>query len=138
MLERRELVQVLSHASVSVCPSIYEPFGLVNLEAMACELPVVGTATGGIPEIVVDGETGFLVPVEAGGDPYGSPRDPDGFAADLADRVNRLLADPPLARRMGAAGRRRAVERFSWDAIARRTAEIYREVVARESRRRGA
>jgi starch synthase len=137
MLERRELVQVLSHASVFVCPSIYEPFGLVNLEAMACELPVVATATGGIPEIVVDGGTGFLVPVQAGGDAYGSPVDADRFVADLADRINRLLADPALARRMGAAGRQRAVEQFSWDAIARRTVEIYREVAAEAARRRG-
>ena len=117
MLDRADVVQILSHASVFVCPSRYEPFGLVNLEAMACELPVVAYAVGGIPEIVLDGETGFLVPVG------------DDAAGDLASPVNALLADPEQARRMGQAGRRRVIEQFSWDAIAARTAEVYARLV---------
>jgi starch synthase len=127
MLERREVVQLLTHATVFVCPSVYEPLGIVNLEAMACETAVVATDTGGIPEVVADGETGLLVPFESDG--AGGPRDPVGFAADIAERVNRLLADPGLARRMGGAGRRRAVEEFSWTTIAAETAALYAELV---------
>jgi starch synthase len=115
MLPRHEIVQLLSHASVFVCPSVYEPFGLINLEAMACEVPVVATAVGGIPEIVVDGVTGSLVP----------PADPGA----LADRVNALLADPALAARMGTAGRRRVLDDFQWDVIADRTVALYEELV---------
>src|SRR5919201_519036 len=125
-LPRPELVQLLSHTRALVCPSIYEPFGLVNLEAMACEAPVVASATGGIPEIVVDGETGYLVLFEKGDDAFGSPRDPRKFARDMADAINRLVADPGLARRMGQEGRRRVVEKFSWKVIAERTAALYR------------
>jgi starch synthase len=117
-LPRWEAVQVLSHASVFVCPSQYEPFGLVNIEAMACGAPVVATATGGIPEIVVDGETGYLV----------APG-PD-FVDDLADRINALLKDPATARRFGEAGRRRVLDHFTWPAIARQTAELYQRVIA--------
>ncbi|HEX8131939.1 MAG TPA: glycogen synthase [Actinomycetes bacterium] len=127
MLERREVVQLLTHATVFVCPSVYEPLGIVNLEAMACETAVVATDTGGIPEVVADGETGLLVPFDS--DDAGGPRDPVRFAADIAERVNRLLADPGLARRMGRAGRRRAVEQFSWSAIAAETAALYAELV---------
>jgi starch synthase len=127
MLERREVVQLLTHATVFVCPSVYEPLGIVNLEAMACETAVVATDTGGIPEVVADGETGLLVPFESDG--AGGPRAPVGFAADIAERVNRLLADPGLARRMGGAGRRRAVEEFSWTTIAAETAALYAELV---------
>jgi starch synthase len=127
MLERREVVQLLTHATAFVCPSVYEPLGIVNLEAMACETAVVATDTGGIPEVVADGETGLLVPFESDG--AGGPRDPVGFAADIAERVNRLLADPGLARRMGGAGRRRAVEEFSWTTIAAETAALYAELV---------
>jgi starch synthase len=122
MLSRAEIIQLLSWATVFVCPSVYEPFGLINLEAMACEVPVVASAVGGIPEIVVDGETGYLVPWEAGAD---GPLDPDRFARDLAARVNDLLADPDRARRFGQAGRRRVLERFTWGAVARQTAELY-------------
>ena len=108
------------------CPSVYEPFGLINLEAMACEIPVVATAVGGIPEVVVDGETGRLIPVDlvehAG---VVAPRDPDGFARDLAQALNALLADPSLRRTMGVKGRQRAEALFSWAAVARRTLALY-------------
>jgi starch synthase len=127
MLERHEVVQLLTHATAFVCPSVYEPLGIVNLEAMACETAVVATDTGGIPEVVADGETGLLVPFDSDG--AGGPRDPVRFAADIAERVNRLLADPDLARRMGQAGRRRAVEQFSWSAVAAETAALYVELV---------
>ena len=125
MLERNEVVQLLTHATVFVCPSVYEPLGIVNLEAMACETAVVATATGGIPEVVADGVTGLLVPFEGSG---GAPSDPARFAADFAERVNRLLADPALAERFGKAGRQRAVEHFSWSAIAERTTDLYRNL----------
>jgi starch synthase len=123
MLERREVIQLLTNATVFVCPSVYEPLGIVNLEAMACETAVVATATGGIPEVVVNGETGLLVPFESDG--AGGAADPDRFAADIAERLNSVLADPDLAARMGQAGRRRAVEQFSWTAIAGETAALY-------------
>ncbi|MEU8318624.1 glycogen synthase [Nonomuraea sp. NPDC048881] len=123
MLPKPEVIQLLTHASVFVCPSVYEPMGIVNLEAMACETPVVATATGGIPEVVADGETGLLVPIDQG--PDGTPHDPEAFAADLAERVNALLADPARAAEMGRAGRARAVEQFSWERIARRTLDLY-------------
>ena len=125
MLPREELVQVLSHARVFVCPSVYEPFGIVNLEAMACGLPVVASRVGGIPEIVVEGETGYLVELDAGSDALGAPRDPEHFAWALADRLGALLDDEPLARSLGEAGRRRVEERFSWTAIAAETAALY-------------
>lgn len=126
MLPKPEVIQVLTHATVFVCPSIYEPMGIVNLEAMACETAVVATATGGIPEVVADGETGLLVGVEQAVD--GTPLDPDRFVADLAAAITRLLGDTDLASRMGRAGRRRAIEHFSWSTIADRTVEIYRAV----------
>ena len=128
MLPRPMAVRVLSHATVFVCPSIYEPFGLVNVEAMACGTPVVASAVGGIPEIVVDGETGLLVRFEPGDDPFGSPADPAAFARDLADRIGGLLVDPAAARRMGAAARARVVAEFGWPAIARATADLYRSL----------
>jgi alpha-maltose-1-phosphate synthase len=125
MLPKPEVIQLLSHATVFACPSIYEPLGIVNLEAMACEAAVVATATGGIVEVVVDGETGLLVPFEAA---EGSiePRDPDAFVAGIAERVNALIADPGRAAEMGRAGRERAVRAFDWSAIARQTSELYR------------
>ncbi|MBB3726198.1 glycogen synthase [Nonomuraea dietziae] len=123
MLPKPEVIQLLTHATVFVCPSVYEPMGIVNLEAMACETAVVATATGGIPEVVADGETGLLVPIEQGRD--GTPDDPARFEADLAERVNALLGDPARARRLGLAGRARAVEHFSWERIADRTMELY-------------
>ena len=129
MLPKPEVIQVLTHATVFVCPSIYEPMGIVNLEAMACETAVVATATGGIPEVVADGETGLLVPIEQVADGTGTPVDPDRFVADLAAAINELLADPERAAGLGRAGRRRAVEHFSWAAIAERTMEVYRSVL---------
>ncbi|CAN5776811.1 glycogen synthase [soil metagenome] len=128
MLPRAEVVQILSHASVFVCPSVYEPFGLVNIEAMACEAPVVATRVGGIPEIVSNGETGLLVDLDAGADPQGAPRDPAALARNLANAINRLLDDPAEARAMGTAGRARAEAAFSWSAIAQRTAALYQEL----------
>jgi alpha-maltose-1-phosphate synthase len=130
MLPKREVIQILTHATVFVCPSIYEPMGIVNLEAMACETAVVATATGGIPEVVADGETGLLVPIEPGDDGTGAPRDADRFVADLAERINALVTDPDRAAALGRAGRVRAVEHFSWPAIAAQTMEVYRSVRA--------
>ncbi|MEV5817711.1 glycogen synthase [Micromonospora haikouensis] len=130
MLPKHEVIQVLTHATVFVCPSVYEPMGIVNLEAMACETAVVATATGGIPEVVADGETGLLVPIEQAADGSGTPLDPQRFVADLAAAINRVLADPAKAGELGRAGRVRAVEHFSWDAIAARTVEVYRAVGA--------
>jgi starch synthase len=129
MLPRDELLQVLSAAHVFVCPSIYEPFGIVNLEAMAVGLPVVASAVGGIPEVVVDDETGLLVPFEVGDD-LGSPADPARFARELAAAVTELLEDPAEARAMGDNGRQRVEERFSWRAIAGETAALYRSLLA--------
>jgi starch synthase len=129
MLPKQEVIQVLTHATVFVCPSVYEPMGIVNLEAMACETAVVATATGGIPEVVADGETGLLVPIDQVQDGTGTPVDPDKFVADLAATLTRVLNDPQLAERMGKAGRRRAVEQFSWSRIAEDTLEIYRSVL---------
>jgi starch synthase len=118
-----------SAATVFACPSIYEPLGIVNLEAMACELPVVATATGGIPEVVVDGETGWLVPIEQVQDGTGTPIDPDKFVADLAAALNEAVSDPDRAHAFGLAGRRRAVDSFSWASIGDRTLEVYRSVL---------
>lgn len=121
MLPRTDVVGLLSRAAVFVCPSVYEPLGIVNLEAMACGAPVVASAVGGIPEVVDDAVTGLLVPYEE--------KDPDAFEAALADALGRVIADPPAARRMGQAGRERAVREFGWDAIARRTVTVYEELL---------
>jgi starch synthase len=129
MLEKREVIQLLTHAAVFVCPSIYEPLGIVNLEAMACETAVVATDTGGIPEVVEDGVTGLLVPFDPVDDPSRVPRDPQRFAHDIADRVNRLFAEPGEARRLGLAGRERAVRDFSWSSVAERVHALYRALV---------
>jgi alpha-maltose-1-phosphate synthase len=130
MLPRPDVVQVLSHATVFVCPSIYEPFGLVNVEAMGCEVAVVASAVGGIPEVVVDGETGLLVELEQRDDGFGSPVDPEAFARDLAAAIDSLVAGPARAAAMGRAGRARAIEHFSWDAVADRTVALYRRLLA--------
>jgi starch synthase len=123
------VIALLSAATVFVCPSIYEPLGIVNLEAMACETAVVATATGGIVEVVVDGSTGLLVPISPRPDGTGEPSDPAEFAAAIAERVNALLADPERAAAMGRAGRERAVREFAWPAIAEQTLEVYRGLV---------
>jgi starch synthase len=113
-----------------VCPSVYEPLGIVNLEAMACGAAVVGTATGGIPEVVDDGVTGVLVPIEQADDGTGTPLDPERFVADLAEALTRVVGDPARAREMGAAGRVRAEQHFAWDAIAAATRALYERVLA--------
>ncbi|HEU4511940.1 MAG TPA: glycogen synthase [Nocardioidaceae bacterium] len=117
MLPREEVRQVLTHALAFLCPSVYEPLGIVNLEAMACETAVVASRVGGIPEVVVEGETGLLVDYDES--------DPSGLEQGLAAAVNRLVADPSLARRFGLAGRERAVSEFAWEAVARETVAIY-------------
>jgi starch synthase len=127
-LQRDQLCAILSVATTFVCPSVYEPLGIVNLEAMACGAAVVGTATGGIPEVVVDGVTGRLVPIEQVQDGTGTPIDPERFVADLAATLTEVVSDPERARAFGEAGRKRAAEDFSWEAIADATAELYREV----------
>ncbi|KOX02477.1 glycosyl transferase family 1 [Streptomyces sp. NRRL B-3648] len=117
MLPRAEVVQLLTHAAVFACPSVYEPLGIVNLEAMACGTPVVASRVGGIPEVVDDGRTGLLADVD------------DGFESALGRALDTVLGDPEAARRMGEAGRERAVRQFGWDAVARRTAGLYEEIV---------
>jgi starch synthase len=129
MLPRREVVQVLSHATVFACPSIYEPLGIVNLEAMACGAAVVASATGGIPEVVEHGVTGTLVPLEQVSDGTGTPLDPERFVADFAAALTDMLSDPAKARSMGRAGRARAEQHFAWDSIAGATLEVYRSVL---------
>jgi alpha-maltose-1-phosphate synthase len=133
MVTKQEAIQLYSHARVFCCPSIYEPFGIVNLEAMACRTPVVASATGGIKEVVVDGETGYLVPFDQ--DPVTSfPVDPEKFARDLAFQINRLLKDPERCKRFGDAGRRRVEGTFSWTAIAKQTIRLYEEAIQQWSK----
>jgi glycogen synthase len=131
MLPKHEVIALYTHADVFVCPSVYEPFGIINLEAMACETPVVASAVGGIPEIVVPGETGLLVPVDTAGDGSPEPRDPAAFARALGEAVNALLADPDRRSAMGAAARARVLRQFSWTSIARQTLDFYRELLDR-------
>ena len=129
MLPKPDVIQLLTHATVFCVPSIYEPLGIVNLEAMACETAVVASAVGGIPEVVVDGETGLLVPVELG--EGGDPVEPERFASDFAAAVNSLLGDAARAEEMGRAGRVRAVEHFSWGTIADEVVDLYRRLASR-------
>ncbi|KQQ51090.1 glycogen synthase [Plantibacter sp. Leaf314] len=129
LLPRHELCTVLTAATTFVCPSIYEPLGIVNLEAMACGAAVVGTGTGGIPEVVQDGVTGRIVPLAQASDGTGTPLDPERFVADLAATLTEVVQDPAQARAYGAAGRRRAESDFSWSRIASQTAELYRSLV---------
>ncbi|HVM24832.1 MAG TPA: glycogen synthase [Candidatus Limnocylindrales bacterium] len=131
MLSREEVRQLYSNAAVFCCPSVYEPFGIINLEAAACETPVVASAVGGIPEVVVDGETGLLVPVELSLQDPMLPVDADRFERNLAGAINALMADEATRTLMGKAARRRAVEQFSWSAIARQTADLYETLVGR-------
>jgi starch synthase len=119
---------MLSAATVFACPSIYEPLGIVNLEAMACSIPVVATATGGIPEVVADGETGILVPIEQLQDGSGQPLDEAKFVSDFANALNQMLANPRISD-FGAAGRKRVEDFFSWERIAEQTLEVYRKAL---------
>jgi starch synthase len=129
MLPRNELIQVLSHATVFACPSIYEPLGIVNLEAMACGAAVVASATGGIPEVVAHGETGLLVPLEQVSDGTGTPLDPEKFVADFAAALIEVVSDPARARAMGEKGQVRARDNFSWESIVEQTLDVYRSVL---------
>ncbi|HBL18215.1 MAG: glycosyl transferase family 1 [Elusimicrobia bacterium GWA2_69_24] len=134
MVSIQELTELYSNAAVFCCPSIYEPFGLINLEAMACETAVVASAVGGIKEVVVPGETGFLVPFKPKADGTFNPADPRRFSKDLARNINKLLGDPALARRMGKKGRRRVERFFSWETVAKKTAALYKALVAANRR----
>ena len=136
MVSKQEAIQLYSHARVFCCPSVYEPFGIINLEAMACRAPVVASSTGGIKEVVVDGETGYLVEFDQ--DPVTSfPRDPEKFARDLAARINEMLSDPGRCRRFGDAGRKRVEEIFSWTAIAQQTIQLYHRLIAQRNSNAG-
>jgi alpha-maltose-1-phosphate synthase len=128
MLDKESKVEFYSHAALFVCPSIYEPFGIINLEAMACGRPVVASAVGGIPEVVEQGETGLLVPVEQMGVAPFEPVDAERFSRDLAVAINELMADPARRSSMGEAGMRRAAEVFSWSAIAKKTKALYEKL----------
>ena len=125
MLDKPSVIRLYGKAAVFCCPSIYEPFGIINLEAMACETAVVASAVGGIKEVVVHGETGFLVPLQQMTESPFEPVDPDRFARDLAARINELMAQPELRARFAKAGRERAVARFSWASIAEQTRDLY-------------
>ena len=125
MVDKLTVRELYSHAAVFCCPSIYEPFGIINLEAMACETAVVASAVGGIKEVVVDGETGFLVPIDQMTESPFEARDSERFARDLASRINQLMADPALCEKFGRAGRKRAEEKFGWPAIALETKALY-------------
>jgi starch synthase len=129
MVDQAATRELYSHAAVFVCPSIYEPFGIINLEAMACETPVVASAVGGIKEVVVDGETGFLVSLgQTKGDSF-EPANPEKFARDLAERINQLMKDQPLREKFGKAGRKRVEQQFSWTSIAEKTKALYETLV---------
>ncbi|WP_067780617.1 glycogen synthase [Actinomyces vulturis] len=129
MLPRPELIAVLDASDLFVCPSIYEPLGIVNLEAMAVGLPVVGSATGGIPEVINDGETGLLVPLDQLHDGTGTPVNPEQFIADLAKAITTLITDKELCEKMGKAARKRVEDHFAWTAIAERTMAVYEWVL---------
>jgi glycosyltransferase involved in cell wall biosynthesis len=125
MVDQQSACELYSHAAVFVCPSIYEPFGIINLEAMACETAVVASDVGGIKEVVIDGETGFLVPFEQMKESPFEAINPKKFARDLAERVNELMRDRQLRERFGIAGRKRVETNFSWSAIAEKTKALY-------------
>lgn len=125
MLDNKSKIELYSHAGVFVCPSIYEPFGIINLEAMACGRAVVASAVGGIPEVVVHGETGYLVPVEQMTESPFEPVNPEKFSRDLATRINEIMADPAKQKAFGNAGRQRAIDTFSWASIAKQTKALY-------------
>jgi len=135
MLPREDTVVLYTHADLFVCPSVYEPFGIINLEAMACETPIVASAVGGIPEIVVPGETGVLVSLEAEGGGSAEPRDPAAFSAALAAAINELMAAPDRRKAMGVAARQRVLDHFSWSRIAEETLAFYRDLLASPAER---
>ena len=137
MVDQQTACELYSHAAVFVCPSIYEPFGIINLEAMACETAVVASAVGGINEVVVDGETGFLIPLEQMKESPFEAIDPDKFAHDIAQRVNELMRDRQLRERFGKAGRKRVEENFSWAAIAEKTKALYASLLSSWTKRSG-
>jgi len=129
MLAKKEVIQLYSHADVFCCPSIYEPFGIINIEAMACETAVVASAVGGIKEVVIDGETGILVPLEQQDVAPFEPVDPDKFAKDLANGINKLIANKELTEAMAKNGRKRVVDSFDWTAIAKQVEELYKSLI---------
>jgi glycogen synthase len=131
MLPREKIKVLYSHARVFACPSLYEPFGIINLEALSCETPVVGSAVGGIPEIIVEGETGYLIELESVSRTDFNPKHPDAFQQNFAAKVNQLLEDENLATQMGIAGRKRVLDKFSWTAIAKTTYQYYETVINR-------
>ena len=131
MVDKKTAVELYSGAAVFCCPSIYEPFGIINLEAMACETAVVASAVGGIKEVVVDGETGFLVPLEQMPESPFEPLHPEKFERALAEKINQLMRDPVLREKFGKAGRKRSEEKFSWTAIAGQTQQLYGELLRR-------
>jgi len=132
MLSKEKVISLYSDAAVFVCPSVYEPFGIINLEAMACETPVVGAAVGGIPEVVVPDETGLLVSFEAQGPTNFEPKDPDKFSRDMAEAVNSLISSPEKLKSMALKSRERVEEHFSWKIIARRTLDFYNDILAKK------
>jgi starch synthase len=131
MLPREKIKILYSHARVFACPSLYEPFGIINLEAMSCETPVVGSAVGGIPEIIVEGKTGYLIDLESVSRTDFNPKNPDEFQQHFAQKINLLLDDEDLANAMGKAGRKRVLEKFSWESIAKTTYNYYEEVISK-------
>src|SRR5205823_948367 len=133
MLDKPSVIQLYSHAAVFCCPSIYEPFGIINLEAMACETAIVASKVGGIKEVVADGETGFLVPLAQMKESPFEPTHPEKFARDLAMKINELMRDEKLRTRFGKAGRLRAEKNFSWRAIARETKSLYQSLIAKKA-----
>jgi glycogen synthase len=130
MVSKKSAVELYSHASVFCCPSIYEPFGIINLEAMACETPVVASAVGGIKEVVVNDETGFLIPLEQMTESPFEALNPGKFSRDLAAGINRLMADDKLRERFAKAGRKRVEEKFGWRAIATQTRDLYQSLLS--------
>ena len=128
-MPKEQLIALYAHAAVFVCPSIYEPFGIINLEAMSSSTPVVAAQVGGIPEIVVPGQTGYLVPFATEGEQSAEPRDPDRYARDLAQAVNAILDDPEQGAVFGRQARQRVLQQFSWRSVAAQTLEWYRELL---------
>ena len=131
MLPREKIKVLYSHARVFACPSLYEPFGIINLEAMSCETPVVGSAVGGIPEIIIEGETGYLIELESISRTDFNPKNPEEFQKNFAEKINLLLDDENLATQMGKAGRERVLDIFSWESIAKTTYNYYEKVISK-------